>query len=96
MMCIVNFLILSLGSTDANAMFSKRFYKKKSIYVMELKVDGSAEEALRKISDRNYAGKYTDYSRRHGLALHTVGISFSSEGRCIEDWKEEMIVPGRE
>ena len=61
-----------------------------------LAADGSAEEALRKISDRNYAGKYTDYSRRHGLALHTVGISFSSEGRCIEDWKEEMIVPGRE
>ena len=95
MMCIVNFLILSLGSTDANAMFLKRFYKKKSIYVMELKVDGSAEEALRQIRDRDYAGKYIDYSRPHGLALHTVGISFSSEGRCIEDWKEEMIVPWR-
>ena len=62
MMCIVNFLILSLGSTDANAMFSKRFYKKKSIYVMDLKVDGSAEEALRQIRDRDYAGKYIDYS----------------------------------
>ena len=91
-MCIVNFLILSLGSMDANAMFSKRFYKKKSIYVVDLKVDGSTEEALRKIRDRVYAGKYIDYARRYGLALHTVGIFFSSEGRCIEDWKEEMIV----
>ncbi len=60
-----------------------------------LAADGSAEEALRQIRDRDYAGKYIDYSRRHGLALHTVGVSFSSEGRCIEDWKEEMIVPWR-
>ncbi len=65
--------------------------KEKSIYVMELKVDGSAEEALRQIRDRDYAGKYIDYSRRHGLALHTVGISFLSGRRCIEEWKEEII-----
>ena len=52
---------------------------------------GSAEEALRQIRDRDYAGKYIDYSRRHGLALHTVGISFSSGRRCIEEWKEEII-----
>ena len=70
--------------------------EEKSIYVMALKVDGSAEDALKQIRDRDYAGKYIDYARRHGLALHTVGISFSSERRCIEDWKEKMIVPCRE
>ena len=66
--------------------------KEKNIYVIEIKVDGSAESAMKQIRERDYAGKYIEYAMRYGIALHTVGISFSSADRNISEWKEEIIV----
>ena len=53
------------------------------IYVIELKYDGSAEEALRQIEEKKYCRKFqTD--KRH---IIRIGVNFSSQTRCIEDWK---------
>ena len=55
----------------------------KGIYVMELKYDKSADEALQQIDERGYAEKY----RLDGRPVTKVGIAFSSEERNITEWK---------
>ena len=56
-----------------------------TIYVMELKLDGTVEEALRQIDDKGYAIPY-EADDRH---IVKVGIRFSSEERTITEWKIE-------
>ncbi len=53
------------------------------IYVMELKLDGSADEALQQIEDKGYAAPFAMDSRK----LYKIGVNFSSETRGIESWK---------
>ena len=55
------------------------------IYVIELKIDRPAQEALDQIGQRGYLLPYTLDNRR----LHKVGISFSTSERTISEWKEE-------
>lgn len=52
------------------------------IYVMEFKLEGSAEEALRQINEKNYAQPFTAAPRK----LFKIGINFSSQTRNIERW----------
>ena len=52
------------------------------IYVMEFKLDGSAEEALKQIEDRQYALPFATDPRR----LFKIGVNFSSRIRNIEKW----------
>ena len=51
--------------------------------VMELKIDGNVDDALRQIDDRGYAIPY----EADGRKIVKVGINFSSEERTINDWK---------
>ena len=59
----------------------------KGIYVMELKYDHTAQEALDQINRKGYADKYA----LDGRPVTKVGISFSSEERNITDWQTETI-----
>ena len=52
------------------------------IDVMEFKREGSAEEALRQINEKNYAQPFAADPRR----LFKIGINFSSQTRNIERW----------
>ena len=52
------------------------------IYVMEFKLDGSAEDALNQIEDRQYALPFATDPRR----LFKIGVNFSSRTRNIEKW----------
>lgn len=54
------------------------------VYVFEFKLDGGAVEALRQIDDRGYARPYEGGP----LAVHKVGVSFSSATGTIEEWQE--------
>ena len=56
---------------------------KDNIYIFELKVDRSADDALQQIEDKGYARPYAADSR----PVTKIGISFSSEKRCIQEWK---------
>ena len=60
------------------------------LWIFELKVDGSVDEALKQIEDRGYADKYA-YLLGDGVKVHKVGISFSSQKRAIEEWKAEIL-----
>ena len=65
--------------------------KDKHLYIMELKIDGSADEAMKQIKDRDYADKYIGYARKSGIDIHLIGISFSSKERKVAEWKEEVL-----
>ena len=53
------------------------------VYVMELKVDKPADEALKQIEDKQYAAPFAADSRK----LFKVGVCFGSESKGIDEWK---------
>lgn len=57
------------------------------IYIVELKYDHTAREAIEQIEDRHYARKYQTDSRK----VFLIGASFSSKTRCIEDWEIKKV-----
>ena len=56
------------------------------LWIFELKVDGSAAEALKQIDEKGYAERFS-YLRSHGITIHKVGFSISSKTRKITDWR---------
>ncbi len=54
----------------------------KFIYVMEFKLDGTAEEALRQINEKHYARPF----EADGRELFKIGVNFSAATRNIEKW----------
>lgn len=55
------------------------------VYVFELKLDGTVEEALRQINKKDYAREYEADQRK----LYKIGVVFSSETGTIADWLAE-------
>lgn len=53
-----------------------------TIYVFELKVNGTAQEALQQIDDKNYAIPY----QADGRPVVKVGVKFDSEKRIPVEW----------
>ena len=60
-------------------------FMKDATYVMELKVGGTAQEALEQINSNDYAIPY----QGTGLPVVKIGIGFSREKRTVSEW---MIV----
>ncbi len=56
-----------------------------TIYVFELKINGTAHEALEQINSRGYAIPY----RTDGRSIVKAGLRFSTETLTIEDWEIE-------
>ena len=54
----------------------------KALYIFELKMNQSAEAALKQIDLKDYASKFA----LSGLPIVKVGINFDSERRTIADW----------
>ncbi len=52
------------------------------VYIIELKLDGSAETALRQIDDKGYAAPFAKDERQ----LYKIGINFSSVTRGIDSY----------
>ena len=52
------------------------------IFIFEFKLDGSAEEALKQIDEKQYALPYLNDPRK----LHKIGVNISSESRTVEKW----------
>ena len=57
------------------------------IYVIEVKLDGTVQEALDRILNTNYLQPYLD-DRRRKIAL---GITFSSETRKVADYLVQEV-----
>jgi len=56
-----------------------------TIYVMELKLDGGLDKALRQIDEKDYTIPYQSDGRK----VVKVAINFSTEERTIKEWKIE-------
>ena len=52
------------------------------VYVMEFKLDGSAEQALQQIEEKQYALPFAADARK----VFRIGVNFSSETRNIDRW----------
>ncbi len=52
------------------------------IYIIEVKLDKSAEEAMQQIEDKQYAAPYAMDPRR----LYKIGINFSTTTRKVDGW----------
>ncbi|MBO7164990.1 MAG: PD-(D/E)XK nuclease domain-containing protein, partial [Muribaculaceae bacterium] len=55
------------------------------VYVMEFKLNGSAEEALQQINDKGYALPFLS----SGKKVFKIGINFSTETKSIDRWAIE-------
>ena len=53
------------------------------IYIFEFKYDQSADTALQQIEDKGYAKPFATDGRK----IVKIGVNFSREHRCIEEWK---------
>ena len=53
-----------------------------TIYVIELKVNGTAQEALEQIEKKGYATPYLTDGRK----VVKVGVKFSTETKTVDDW----------
>ena len=53
-----------------------------AVYVMELKLNGTAQEALQQIVDKGYARPYEHDGRR----VVRIGVGFSMESKTVEEW----------
>ena len=53
-----------------------------NVYVMEFKLDGSAEQAMQQIEEKQYALPFAKDSRK----VYSIGVNFSSETRNIDKW----------
>jgi hypothetical protein len=54
------------------------------VFVMELKRDGTAAEALSQIEERGYAAPFAAGRRQ----VHLIGASFDSDTRLLAEWEE--------
>lgn len=52
-------------------------------YIIEIKINDSAEAALKQIEEKGYARKFAVDERR----IFKIGVRFSTENRCINSWK---------
>ena len=53
-----------------------------AVYVMELKMRGTAQEALAQIDSKDYAIPY----QTEGKPVIKIGIAFSQETKTVSDW----------
>jgi hypothetical protein len=67
------------GATDV-VIFTPKY-----IYIVEIKIDSSAETALQQINDKGYAQPYLADGRK----VTKLGINFSTAERTIDEWLTE-------
>ena len=53
------------------------------VYIVEFKLDGTPEEALRQIEEKGYDKPFAMDRRK----LYRIGVNFSLEKRSIDEWK---------
>jgi hypothetical protein len=58
-------------------------HTKDCIYVMEFKLDGSAQSALQQIREKRYGSPFME----QGKDIIALGVSFSSVERAVAEWE---------
>ncbi|MBQ7509715.1 MAG: PD-(D/E)XK nuclease domain-containing protein, partial [Prevotella sp.] len=74
--------------TTSNGRIDVTIQTRDYVYIMELKRNGTANEAIHQIREKRYADAFLADSRK----LYVIGIAFSSDSRRLEEWKVEDFV----
>ena len=53
------------------------------IFIIEFKLDKSADEAIQQIEDMQYAKPF----EQDGRKIYKIGVNFSTKTKCIDGWK---------
>ena len=69
--------------STSNGRIDLLLQTKDYIYIVELKIDNTADAALQQIEDKGYAKPFANDSRK----IFRIGVSFSTKDRRIEEWK---------
>lgn len=56
---------------------------KSYIYIIEFKMNQTADAALRQIEDKNYAAPFASDMR----TIYKIGVNFNLSTRCVDDWE---------
>lgn len=62
------------------------------IFLFEFKLNGSAQEALNQIKEKEYVQKYSLV----GKPLTCIGANFNTETRMVDDWQSDSLNPSSE
>ncbi len=76
-------LCTQLEVSTAEGRVDCLIHAQNSIYVIEFKLDESADEALEQIKERRYGSPYLN----HDETAMALGISFSSKTKRVFEWK---------
>ena len=71
--------------TTSNGRMDLTIETKDYVYIVEFKLDGSADVALLQINEKGYDKPFL-MDKRH---LYKIGVNFSLEKRCIDAWRIE-------
>lgn len=69
--------------STSNGRIDLLLQTKDYIYIIELKIDNTADAALQQIEEKGYAKPFANDSRK----IFKIGVSFSTKNRRIEEWK---------
>lgn len=76
-------LDVEVERTTSNGRIDMLIKTKDFIYLIEIKIDSTADAALRQIDEKGYVRPFASGSRK----LYRIGVSFSTGTRRIEEWK---------
>ena len=74
---------VEVEKATSNGRMDILIQNKEYIYIIEIKINDTVDSALQQIEDKGYARKFADDERK----IFKIGVRFSTENRCIDDWK---------
>ncbi len=74
---------VEVEKATSNGRIDVLLQTKEFVYIIEIKINDTAESALQQIEDKGYARRFADDPRK----LFKIGVRFSTDNRCIDDWK---------
>ena len=69
--------------TTSNGRIDVLIQTKEYIYIIEIKINSTADEALVQIEEKGYARPFADDGRK----IFKIGVNFSTADRRIDGWK---------
>ena len=69
--------------STSNGRIDLLLQTKDYLYIIEVKIDNTADAALQQIEEKGYAKPFVNDPRK----IFKIGVSFSTANRRIEDWK---------
>ena len=74
---------VEVEKATSNGRIDVLLQTKEYIYIIEIKIGDTVAAALQQIEEKGYARRFADDRRK----IFKIGVCFSTENRCIEDWK---------